>query len=111
MSQTGWRSVLSRGPFGSRARGRTRRSSHLKFAPHVDGLEVRALLSTLTVTNTDDDVTEKGTLRYELAQAKAGDTVDFDSSLANKTISLTKGELQVTNGVTIQDTAASKLAI
>ena len=53
---------------------------------HVEPLEDRTVPSTLTVTNLNDS--GDGSLRFELAQAQAGDTVDFDSGLQG-TLTLT----------------------
>ena len=85
----------------SRRRGtiaaRTRR-----LRPTVMALEGRTLLSTLTVSNTDDS--GSGSLRAAVAQANTdggGDTIGF-SSLFNstQTITLTSGQLTLSNPAT-----------
>jgi hypothetical protein len=86
-----------------------------RFRPMIEGLEERALLSamtainhTLTVVNLDDS--GPGSLRDTLAQAQAGDTIDFDSNLQG-TITLTSGELQVSQSVAIQGPGADLVSI
>ena len=69
-----------------------------RLRPWVMALEGRELLSTLTVSNTDDS--GAGSLRAAVAQADAdggGDTIVF-SSLFNSphTIALTGGQLELT---------------
>src|SRR5262249_13300138 len=66
------------------------------------------LLSTLTVVNLNDS--GPGSLRCALAQAQPGDTVAFAHRL-HGTITLTSGELQVGQDVTIQGPGAGRLAI
>ena len=53
----------------------------------------RDLLSTLTVTNILDS--GAGSLRAEIAAARAGDTIVFAPILDGQTITLTSGELDV----------------
>jgi hypothetical protein len=57
--------------------------------------------STLKVSNTDD-FGNPGSLRYEIAQAKSGDTITFDSRLSNQTITLISGELFISKSLTIK---------
>src|SRR5262249_20968210 len=78
------------------------------FRPALDGLEDRALPSTLTVLNLND--AGAGSLREELARAQDGDTVVFAPRLRG-TITLTSGELQVGKDVTIQGPGAGRLAV
>lgn len=49
--------------------------------------------SVKTVTNTNDS--GAGSLRETVTNANAGDTIEFASNLANQTITLTSGEIQV----------------
>ncbi len=58
--------------------------------------------STLLVDLSGDDVTQEGTLRYALAQANNGDTIQIDSDALTSPIGLTNGELQVNEDVTIE---------
>jgi hypothetical protein len=88
----------------NRVRARCRR-----FAPRIDALEARALLSNLVVTNTDDS--GSGSLRQAIADAKGGDTIAFAHSLRGQTITLTSGELDITQSITIDGLGASNLAV
>ena len=94
----------------ARAARRTRR-----LRPAVMALEGRALLSTLTVSNTNDS--GPGSLRAAVAQANSdggGDTIEF-SSLFNtpQTITLTSGQLALTGTATttISGPGASLLTV
>jgi Ca2+-binding RTX toxin-like protein len=58
------------------------------------------ILATLTVTNLND--TGAGSLRATIAAANAGDTIQFSSSLAGQTITLTSGQLVVNKNLIIQ---------
>ena len=93
------------------ARKHARRSSGKPraFHPRSELLEGRALLSTLTVTNTLDS--GKGSLRYEIAHASRNASIVFAPSLDGQTITLTSGELDITTGVTIQGPGAGQLTI
>ena len=82
------------------------------FRPQLEALESRWLLSTLTVLNNLDG--GKGSLRNEVAQAeKSGgkDTILFAPALNGHTITLTSGELDVTQNLTIQGPGAGLLTI
>jgi len=67
------------------------------------------VLAIMTVTNNADSGV--GSLRQAIADAAAGDTIQFASSLANQTISLTSGQLNVTKNLTIDGAAAAGLTI
>jgi hypothetical protein len=67
-------------------------------------LEDRCLPSTLAVTSADDNVAEKHTLRWAVANADSGDTILITSTIANSPIVLTQGELVLTQSVTIRGT-------
>ncbi|MEQ9371187.1 MAG: DUF4114 domain-containing protein [Coleofasciculus chthonoplastes F3-SA18-01] len=56
-------------------------------------------MNTITVTSAADN--GAGSLRAAIAQAQAGDTIKFASSLANQTITLTSGQLEVDKDLTI----------
>ncbi|MEQ9484527.1 DUF4114 domain-containing protein [Coleofasciculus sp. F4-SAH-05] len=56
-------------------------------------------MTTIIVTSAADS--GAGSLRAAIAQAQAGDTIQFASSLANKTITLTSGQLEVDKDLTI----------
>ncbi len=89
-----------------RGKGRARRRP--RFVPGLLGLEARALLSTLFVTNDNDS--GAGSLRYELGAASAGDTIKF-SPRAYGTITLSSGPLQVGTSVDIQGPGANKVTV
>ncbi len=79
-----------------------------RFAPRLIPLEVRALLSTITVTNDADSGT--GSLRAAIASASSGDTIKFAHS-ADGTITLTSGVINIATGVDIDGPGASKVAV
>ncbi len=65
--------------------------------------------ATFTVTNTNDS--GAGSLRQAIADAKPGDVVKFDASLANQTITLSSGQLEVNKNLTIDGQDAPNLTI
>jgi hypothetical protein len=75
----------------------------------LEALEGRWLPSTLTVTNVADNGT--GSLRAEIAAARTGDTIVFAHDLQNRTITLTSGELSITNSLTIQGLGENHLTL
>ena len=88
----------------------------LWLRPTVMALEGRALLSTLTVSNTDDS--GAGSLRAAVAQADAdggGDTIVFSSMFNSpQTITLTGGQLELSGtkaGTTITGPGANLLSV
>jgi hypothetical protein len=82
--------------------------SRPRFRPTLESLEERIVPSTLTVVNLNDS--GAGSLRYDLAHAKTGDTIAFASGLQG-TITLTSGELRVGQSVAIQGPGAGNLSI
>jgi CheY-like chemotaxis protein len=62
-----------------------------------------AQAATFTVTNSADN--GAGTLRAMVSQAVSGATIVFDASLSGQTITLTNGQLTVTNNLTIDASA------
>ena len=96
----GFRNPDSRKPHASRRSTR-------RFTPQVAGLESRALLSAITVTNDADS--GPGSLRAALA-SPAADTIRFAAS-AYGTITLTSGPLEVSTSVKIQGPGANLLTI
>ncbi len=90
----------------SSPRGRRRR-----FAPRIDSLETRALLSTLVVMNTDDS--GPGSLRQAIADSSNGDTITFAHSLRGQTITLASPAARSTSprASTSRDPAPSQLAV
>ena len=63
----------------------------------------------ITVTSNADS--GSGSLRNAIATAQAGDTIQFDSSLANQTITLTSGQIDIPKSLTIDGTGAAGLTI
>ena len=81
------------------------------FRPRLNVLENRTVPSTFTVTNLLDN--GAGSLRQAILIANAvtgADEIDFTSGL-NGTISLTSGQLDITDSVTINGPGAAKLSI
>ncbi len=83
---------------------RAKRLSHAV----LEALEPRRLLSTDIVTNLADS--GAGSLRQTLASAAPGDTVQFASGLTG-TLTLTSGELNLNQNVTITGPGTSSLSI
>jgi hypothetical protein len=77
-----------------------------RFVPRVMLLEDRTLPSTFTVVNLNDS--GPGSLRAGLASGD--DTIDFAHKLKG-TITLTSGELPISNSVTINGPGADKLSV
>ena len=71
--------------------------------------DYRGTLKTITVTNTNDS--GPGSLRNAIASAATGDTIQFASSLANKTITLTSGQLFINKNLTIDADSVGQLTI
>lgn len=65
--------------------------------------------SVLTVTSTADS--GPGSLRSALADAQSGDTIRFAPTLANQTITLTSGQLDITKTLTLDATGVDNLTI
>ncbi len=66
-------------------------------------------MSIITVTSQTDS--GPGSLRQAIASAKAGDTIKFASSLSNKSITLSSGQLTVNKNLTIDGAGAAGLTI
>lgn len=75
--------------------------------PQLERVEDRTLLSTVT-SLLDNGM--PGTLRYEIAAASSGETIDFDPDLSG-TIRLSHGELVIDKSLTIEGPGADRLAI
>ncbi|MBI1918423.1 MAG: FG-GAP repeat protein [Planctomycetes bacterium] len=76
----------------------------------VEALEDRYVPSTLTVTSALDDGSA-GTLRAVVNAAAAGDVITFDPLLNGQTITLTQGEINIAEDLTVQGPGASLLSI
>src|SRR5438876_662020 len=70
--------------------------------PRLEALEDRCVPSTLAVTRSNDDVTQRGTLRYAVAHAESGDTILLAADVKDTPIVLTQGELLLNQDVTIR---------
>jgi predicted outer membrane repeat protein len=103
-----WQRNWNRSAFA--ARRHTSPCRRTSFRPRLEVLEDRWLLSPLTVTSTADDGSV-GTLRYEIAKAQSGDSINFASSLKGQTITLSGTELYIDKNLNIQGLGASNLAI
>lgn len=92
---------------GRRPRSRIR----LRFAPRVDSLETRALLSTIVVTSHSDS--GPGSLRQAIADSASGGTISFADSLRGQTITLaaSSGPLSIGKDLTIDGPGAGQLAV
>ncbi len=68
-----------------------------------------AAANTWTVTNCNDSGI--GSLRNAVASASSGSTINFDLSPSSATITLTSGQIEITNSVSISGPGANSLAI
>ncbi|MBH8553386.1 hypothetical protein I8751_13580 [Nostocaceae cyanobacterium CENA357] len=66
-------------------------------------------MAIISVTTSADS--GAGSLREAISSAQAGDTIKFASSLANKTIKLTSGQLVITEDINIDGSGAANLKI
>ena len=99
--------------FGAAAHQRARslrgpRERRFRLA-RIEPLELRTMLSTLTVINTNDS--GPGSLREKLGLAAPGDTIQFNPSLAGGKISLASGELEIEKSVHLVGLGANQLTI
>ncbi len=97
-----WRS----GPQRQR-RSRPAPNRQASYRPNLETLEYRCVPSTLNVTSNADNGAA-GTLRWAVAQAKAGDTIDI---MTTKPIALTQGELYLNRSVTIESPVGAAATI
>jgi hypothetical protein len=101
--------------FSSWLRNRSSNKRTVSFRPRLEALDGRIVPSTLTVTNTLDDGSI-GSLGYEIGAAQSGDTINFDPtvfnpSLSAQTITLGGEELLIDKSLTIQGPGAGTLTI
>ena len=108
---TRWSKIVGRELWTRTRRIRKRRPSRARFRLAVDLLESRALLSTLTVTNTDDS--GPGSLRDAIAIADSltSATKIVFAPTVSGTIDLASGPLTITNNLDIDGPGAGKLAV
>jgi hypothetical protein len=85
------------------------RAGRMRFAPALDALEARALLSTLVVTSTNN--AGPGSLRQAITTAPSGSTILFANSLKGATITLTSGVLSINQNLNIDGPGAGRLAV
>ncbi|MEG4121809.1 DUF4347 domain-containing protein, partial [Microcoleus sp. N9_B4] len=71
--------------------------------------DYQGTLATITVTNSNDS--GPGSLRDAIASAAAGDTIQFASTLAGQTITLSNGQLVINKNLTIDAVGAANLTI
>jgi hypothetical protein len=90
--------------------GQWRRPQRRAFRPGLESLEDRCVPSTLTVTNTDDNVNEAGTLRFAVAHAASGDTILLTGAVKDG-ITLTQGDLVLSQNVMIEAAGNHQVAI
>jgi len=86
-----------------------RKRPAIRFAPRLEILEDRSLLSTLMVLNNLDS--GAGSLREAIRSAQSDDTIVFSPSLNGQTITLTSGELMIERDIDIEGPGASLLAV
>jgi len=91
------------------AKPRTSRRAASTFRPRLEILEGREVPSTLKVTTYFDG--GPGSLRYEIAQAKSGDTITFDRNLGSPVVYVTNGELVINKNLTIKGPGPGALTI
>ena len=94
---------------GDRSRNGLRRSSHRRRSAvfRLERLEERTVLSTLTVLNSLDS--GAGSLRDTIAAASPGDTIVFAKDVHR--ITLTSGELDITQNLDIEGPGPNKLTV
>jgi hypothetical protein len=93
-----WPSALS--ALSRRGRGRPAGASRPRrsFRPRLEALEDRRVPVIWTVISPADNINQPGTLRWAVAQASNGDTIEIKTS---QEIVLTQGELYLSHDVTI----------
>ena len=102
----------------NRGRKMSRRKKSQQFQPDFHDLERRMMPATFTVTSTTDPPTlTSGTLRWAVEQADAAttpSTINFDLGSSPQTITLTQGQLELTNtadAITIDGPGSSLLNV
>src|SRR5437879_13754988 len=102
-----WSRVLRRSASSRRLQQTLRKPARLgrRFVPRLEPLEGRTVLSTLTVTNPADS--GDGSLRAAIAAAQSGDQIVFDTSLKGQTITLTSGQLAITQSLDTEGPGAN----
>jgi hypothetical protein len=78
--------------------------------PRLELLEERTLLSTWTVTDNSDSPTDTRSLRYAIANAPSGDTINFAATVTSPIV-LTHGALTITRNLDIEGPGPQSLTI
>jgi hypothetical protein len=107
----GLKAILGRGGRVQRQRPHRRAVVSRRSMPRLEALEDRTLPSTFTVLNLNDS--GAGSLRAAIVSANASpgaDTIVFADHLLG-TITLTSGELSITDGVTIAGPGAKEVSV
>ena len=86
-----------------RARQGAKRGRLRRAVPRLEALEDRWVPATLLVTSPLDDGSQ-GTLRYDIAHAQSGDTIEMSPTLTSPIV-LTQGELYLKKNLTIEGQA------
>ncbi len=106
-----WLRAFAQRVFGTsrRRRGTITRRKLADQQPILEALEIRLVPATITVTNVFDS--GAGSFRQAILDASGGDTINFAPALSGRTITLTSGELLISNSVTITGLGASQLTV
>ena len=81
-----------------------------RFRPALETLENRLTPSTLPVTSTADDANQPGTLRFDVAHARSGDTILLTGAVKGGIV-LTQGELLLNQNVAIKSAGSHHIGI
>ena len=81
-----------------------------RLRPGMELLEVRAMLSTFTVTDNSDNPVDTGSLRYAILHEPGGTTIDFADNVTSP-ITLTNGSLNITTNLDIEGPGAGSLTV
>ena len=113
---SGWNKTLTALGLRRAKRDGKRRSSTRGRRPKFEGLEIRQMLTTVTVDTLidEDNGVNSGagtSLREAISSAAANDDIEFDSSLDGGTIALELGELLIDKNLQIVGPGADELTI
>ena len=79
--------------------------------PQLVALEDRRLLSTFMVTDTSDDATDPGSLRYGVINEPSGTTITFAQALTGTILLFPEGPINITKSLDIEGPGAGILTI